>query len=252
MKRAMTLVAALSFAVGAVAQESANKDTQKKDPVEILKKADAATKAVQNVGYKATLSATGPAAARSPSGHGSVLLSQPENPDGALGKYKIEARMQMPNSSEVREITIGGDGEDFFLIDSANKIAYQDMDPAVIGRAGQMALALVMREYSHPTPFSDEINADKAELEAITKIGDVDCYQIRVIYAGGRGEAVWYFSTKDFLPRRLDRIFKQPGNDEGSSTQLVLTELTVDPKLAGDAFKLALPEGFTLSDDFAP
>lgn len=249
MKRAVTLLAALSLAVGAMAQESASKDTQQKDPVEILKKADAATKAVKNVGYNATLSATGPTAARFPSGEGSVLLVQPENPDGALGKYKVEAKMHMPNSSEVREIVIGGDGENFFLIDPANKIAYQDMDPAVIGRAGQMARALVMGEYTHPTPFSDEINADKAELEAVIKIGDVDCYQIRVTYARGGGEAVWYFGTKDFLPRRLDRIFKQDG---GGSTQLVLTELTVNPKIAGDAFKLALPEGFTLSDDFAP
>ena len=78
-----------------------------------------------------------------------------------------------------------------------------------------------MAEYIHPRPFSDEINAEKAVMKGTTKVGDEECYQIHVVYRNARGaEAMWYFSKKDFLPRRVDRI--RPGQDGGQEHQVVI------------------------------
>ena len=108
-----------------------------------------------------------------------------------------------------------------------------------------------MLEFVHPTPFSDEINADKKELTGSKKIGGEDCYEVHVVYAGGRAEAIWHFSKTDFLPRARHDIFTTPAGEKGGQ-QRILTDLVVDPKFDKDAFKLTLPKGYTKTDDFAP
>ena len=149
------------------------------------------------------------------------------------------------------EITVGSDGKTYFLIDAKAKKVYEDIDPAVVGTAGRSVGLLTMPEYVHPEPFSDEIKGAKQELKGSTKVGDEDCYEVHVTYTEGGQEATWFFSKKDFLPRRVDRFRQMPTGEKGSS-QLIVTKLTVDPKLDKDPFKLIVPEGFTKIDDFAP
>ena len=139
----------------------------------------------------------------------------------------------------------------FYLVDKAAKKAYEDIDPAVIGTRGRVIPAIAMVEFVHPTPFSDEINGRSQELKGITKVGDEECFEIHVVYAAGNQESHWFFSTKDYLPRRRDSIFTgQDGQRQGR--QVILTSLEVDPKFEKSPFKLVLPEGFTKTDDFAP
>ena len=43
------------------------------------------------------------------------------------------------------------------------------------------------------------------ELKGSKKISGEDCYEIHVVYASENApEATWYFSKKDFLPRRVE------------------------------------------------
>ena len=238
MKKLLSIAMVLGFAGAATAE-----DGELKDPVEILKKVDSASKAVKSVKYNASVKGRGDAPSQRPATDGSVILVQVGD-DGASNKFRIIGKGTMPNSAETIEFDMGGDGETFFLIDPVSKIAYEDIDPAVVGRAGRIGRALIMREYTHPTPFSDEINGDKQELQGVVKVGDHDCYKIHVVYQNA-SEAVWYFSTKDFLPRRVERIIGNGGSD------LIVTDLVVEPKISDDTFKLVLPEGFTKSDDFA-
>jgi outer membrane lipoprotein-sorting protein len=73
---------------------------------------------------------------------------------------------------------------------------------------------------------------------------------VRVVYTGGAGETIWYFSTKDYLPRRRVRPFTSP---QGAGTfEYVLTDLEVSPKVEDSLFTLNLPEGYERIDDFAP
>jgi len=225
-----------------------NDDPKHKEAVEILKKVDAATKALTTVSYKASTQGEGWLATRVPKIEGKVVASGKW--ESELGKLRVDAKVAMPDSAETREFSIGNDGDEYYLIDPVKKLVYADLDPQVMGSDGRLAGSLLMREFNHPTPFSDEINSDKAEIIGSEKVGDQDCYVINVLYRP-KLEAVWYFSKKDFLPRRVDRINLSP-TDERGSAQLVVTDLVTEVKGAEDAFKLEVPEGYEKTDEFAP
>ena len=237
------------FATLAAGQDAAKKSGDLTDPIEILKKADAACKAVDYVQYTATVKGEGAAESLVPKMSGTVVLKGWNN--GRAAQFRIEAKVERPGSSDVSEVTVGSDAKTYFVINSKEKKVYEDIDPAVVGSTGRTVGLLTMAEYVHPEPFSDEIKATKQELKGSTKVGDEDCYEIHVTYTDAGQEATWFFSKKDFLPRRADRFRKMPTGETGSS-QLIVTKLTVDPKLDKDPFKLVVPEGFTKIDDFAP
>jgi len=233
--------------LGMFATLSAGQDLT--DPVEILKKADAASKAVDFIQYTASVKGEGAAESRVGKVSGTVVLKG--RTSGGAAQYRYEAKVERPGSSDVNDVTVGSDGKAYYLINSKEKKVYEDIDPAVVGTAGRGVRALTMAEYLHPEPFSDEIKGKKQELKGSAKVGDEDCYEIHVTYTEGGQEATWFFSKKDFLPRRVDRFIQSPTGEKGS-TQLIVTKLTVDPKFDKDPFKLTVPEGFTKIDDFAP
>ncbi len=250
MKQTMRVMLILGlWGAAATAQDAAKKSGDLTDPVEILKKADAACKALNSVQYTATVQGSGAAESRMGKSTGTVVLKGRTSSGAA--QYRYEAKLEEPGSSDVNDITVGSDGKTYFLIDAKAKKVYEDIDPAVVGTAGRRARGLNMGEYLHPEPFSDEINGKKQDLKGTTKVGDEDCYEVNVEYSQAGLEATWFFSKKDFLPRRVDRRFQAPTGEKGG-TQLTVTKLTVDPKLDKDPFKLVVPEGFTKIDDFAP
>ncbi len=238
------------FVALAVGQDHPTKSADLTEPVEILKKADAACKAVEFIQFTASVEGSGAAESRVGKASGTVTLKGRKSGGGPeQGRY--EAKLQSPGSSDVTEVTVGSDGKTYFLIDAKAKKVYEDIDPAVVGTAGRNVRALTMGEYFHPEPYSDEINGKKQELKGTTKVGDEDCYEVNVEYSQPGVEATWFFSKKDFLPRRVDRRFQTPTGEKGG-TQLIVTKLTLNPKIDKDPFKLVVPEGFTKIDDFAP
>lgn len=220
------------------------------DATEILRKADDASKAVDSIKYTAKTKGLGADEAKIPVVEGTVYLHGYKS--GRPEKVRYEAKVTVPESAEVREFIMGNDGNEYFLIDPSKKIAYVDIDPAVVGSAGRMVGGLTMMEYVHDTPFSDEINGKIKELKGSEKVGTEDTYHIYVQYSQEGQEADWYFSKKDFLPRRVDRKFAAQGDRPAGGRQLIVTSLTVAPKSEKDPFKFDLPEGYTKSDDFAP
>ena len=217
--------------------------------LEILKKVDAKAKAVKAVKYKATFKGTGAAESRSPSVEGTAIFTglSGNSPE----KYRIDATIKRSGSSDIQKVTVIANGEEFALIDHTAKKAYVDIDPAVLGRAGGSARVIIVVEFVHATPFTDELKGDKQEITGSKKIGGVDCYEIDVTYAGGRGRSVWHFSKKDFLPRGRNAMFTTPDGKAGGR-QYFITDLEIDPKLDKDTFKIKVPDGYETVDDFAP
>lgn len=261
MKRSKHLLAALSLCLATVvfAQDDQKKEekpaemktnTRDAKALEILKKVDASIKKVHSVQYSSRTEATGAAAARSGAAEGTVIAS--ENPPDGPRKYRIHIKTKRPGSEEVLEFTIGSDGDLFYLIDPALKVVYADIDPAVAGNRGRMARGLTMGEYLHPRPFDDELNADSVELVGTKPVGDEECYVVRVLYKGGQGESIWFFSKKDYLPRRREMLFTSRRTGEKGRTIITLSNLVVAPTFYDDPFKLEVPQGFKKTDDFAP
>ncbi len=219
------------------------------EAIEILKKVDQATKNVKSVRYDAEFTPIGTTADQLPKVRGRVVAA---NADGTMSnRFVCHSRMKPPGSDGVQAYTVGSDGDIFYLIDESKKTVYADIDRQVLGRTGQLAAAINMREWAHPTPFADEIKAREVELQGLVKIGGVECYKIHVVYRGQGGEAVWYFSTKDHLPRRCDRVINFAPAAPGG-TQLVLTNVVPNVKVDHDSFKLVIPDGFERTDRFAP
>ncbi len=250
MRYVVCILLSLAF-VSATAYAGDAKPGELTDPTEILKRADAACKAVKTVKYDLAFEVLGADAARSPKTAATVLVSgfaynSPE-------KFYIDMKITEPGASERPWFTAGGDGDMFFAVDHDAKKAYEDIDPQVVGSFGdRIRRFALMVEFLVGEPFRDEINGKSREFTGSEVINGEDCYVVHVVYATEREQsAVWYFSKKDFLPRRRVDEYPRP-NAQPFRQQKTVANLDVHPKLDEDAFKLKLPEGYAKTDDFAP
>ena len=258
-----TSILALSVS-GAFGQDPIGRLT---NPIEILKRADAASKAIRIAQYEAKAFAHNAGKKPRPIAEGKVVIQgfKAHAPE----RFKISGKFRMPDSEDPhhfttessedeQHLTIGSDAIDFYLLDWKTKKAYVDFDPGVTGPRGQLGQSIVMAEYVHPTPFSDELKGTEQRLVGTTMVGDEECYEV-VVHTDMSGwqhapvsqVAHWFFSTKDFLPRRVDRLFTRGGQPRGG-TSLVVTSLKLDPVNAEKLFRFHLPDGFARIDDFAP
>jgi len=249
MKRSVCVLGLAVFGASVWAQD-ASKAAKLTDPVEILKKADEASKPVKSYRYTASFEALFGDAERLPKVTGKLTAVPPV--EKKPPQFRCEAKVTKPGSSDVEDVTTGCDGDNFFVIDAKNKKVYVDVDPAVLGSFRRTAGALRMAEYGHATPFSDEINGKKQEFKGMEKVGDEECYHVFVEYSQAGLEADWYFSAKDFLPRRVDRAGTDPTSGKKGGGKLIVTGLELNPKVDEKTFKLSVPEGYTKVDDFAP
>jgi len=248
MRRLMSYLVIALLAVTSAGAEEAPAPAKSPEAIEILKKVDTATKAVDSVRYKATSTPDGVAVNFVAASEGSVVM---EGWNGQTPqKFRIEATTKRPGAEEPVHLTAGGNGETFFLVDGAAKKVYEDMDPAVMGRTGQALRALMMAEFVHDKPFDDELNAENVQLLGKETVGGEECHKIEIAYGGGQGASTWFFSTRDNLPRRRVRKFTTPQGD--GTLDLTITSLEVSPKLDAAVFAMKLPDGYQKIDDFAP
>lgn len=249
MRHAICLLLGLCLVGFAWAQEEkASTEAKSAEAIEILKKVDATIKAVDSVRYDVKTTPEGIATDFVSAVQGTTIM---EGWNGNVpDRFHTHVKTTKTGTDEPLELTGGGDGETYFIINHTTKKAYEDMDPAVMGSAANTLRAAAMVEFVHDTPFDDELHADEVELQGIEKIGNEKCYKIHVVYAGGQGSSTWYFSKKDYLPRRRTRHIDVP---QGSgSIEVVITNLETNPEVSADLYKLKLPEGYEQIDDFHP
>ena len=257
MKQILGLLFSLCLVNAVLAQEPKEEPStgvREAEAVEIVKKADTATKVVKFVKYTADIDATQYFEPRVPKMKGTAIMAG-ESPRG-LDKFHFTVNVKRQTDSEGSDYVVGSDGTNYYLIHMKEKSVHVGSDPSVVGRTGALILTYFpMGEYSHPTPFGQEGEGDTVQLLQTDKIGDEECYKIHVNYAGQTGserhEAIWYFSKNDYLPRRVERIRKMRGRDTGRYT-VTLSNLVVDPEIEGDPFALVVPDGFSQSSDPAP
>ena len=214
----------------------------------ILKRADDATKAVKLIRYDARWEGTGWVESRTWKLDGTVIAGK--GGDDKPQVFLIVLAAQAPRSSEKREYTAGFDGTTYFMIDTKRSLVYVGTNGTAMGQGGRVAQALAMIEFTHSTPFTDELTGQKALLMGTKTIGGEECHHVLVVYKNGQ-EAEWYFSKKDNLPRRVERIVKNSAGETAKRIRTI-TNLVVDPQLPEDTFKVKVPEGFKKTDEFAP
>ncbi len=219
------------------------------DPMEILAKADAATKAVKKVSYRAEIATSGRRAERFPKVHGK-LVATPARKRGLIGRLfgsgpalprlSIEAEVTPPGSDETRRVRVATDGRRVIRIDDTDKTYTRAKMPDARPLLG-MAYSLYMIEFLHDAPFSDELNGKSVIYEGTRKIGGVDCDVVHVVYnVLGSQESRWYFGRDDQLPRRVDRIGARGRGD----FSIIITELDPAPDFDDDTFVPECPVGY--------
>lgn len=165
-------------------------------------------------------------------------------------KFHLHLDTRAAGAEESVEITGGGDGERFFVVDHGTRKGYEDIDPLVFGSHEQTFRRFEVAEFVSDDPFRDEIQARSVELLGTRELDGHECYEIHVKYSGGRGEATWLLSTEDLLPRYRIQSFSIPQGE--GFLEITLTELEVDPEVSPELFEMDLPEGYERVDDFAP
>jgi len=218
------------------------------DPMDILKKADKATKKVKAVRYKAVNVGEGAAAERRPKVEGELVGKRVTKKKGLMDMFtgggnvaphmrSIKGTAEMPEEDSKRSFQVATDLKKVYSINEKDKTF-------TVGEAGEadmlmsMGNLLLMVEYFHDNPFGDEIDADEQKYEGSKTIGGVDCDVVYVEYAGGRGKSRWYFGKEDHLPRRVDRLAGQ------GDYHLEITDLQVDPDIDDEVFTPEKPAGY--------
>ncbi len=228
--------------------QPAKVETELTDPKAIVQRSVEALAKVEVVSYDLLYIPTGWITAFFPAVSGPVIVGK-DTPDKAQ-RFHCKLTVKPSNSEEVREVTAGADGNDFYLIDPKTRTVHADMDQGVFGKEVWVIMFAVMREYAIPNPFEDSLKAGTFKLEESKSVDGVDCYAVR-IKPPSEPEAVWYFGKKDFLPRRAT-YEADNGKGEVGTTDMTLTKLTVNPKFVRNPFELIVPEGFKKTDEFAP
>jgi hypothetical protein len=251
MNRALGLAGWLLLAAAPAAAAEGPPAGRSAEALAILAKADAAIKAVDAVSCRVSLAASGvaldfvtPAEGRSVMAGWAEDLQMP-------GRFFARVTFRPKEPAEPFEVTAGGDGTSYFVVDHKTKRGYEDMDPGVMGAHGRTLRNFGMVEFVHPRPFDDELNAEALAYEGLETVGGEACHKIHVVYAGGQGESTWYFSKADLLPRRRTRHFEIPNRGKGA-VDITVSELRIAPELEPSLFKMKLPAGYERVDDFAP
>ncbi|MCP4657646.1 MAG: PQQ-binding-like beta-propeller repeat protein [bacterium] len=219
------------------------------DPLEILKRAEAAVKAVDAVQYELAIEGTGAAKATIGSGTGTVIASGwldflPE-------RFLLTGDLMEPGESEALLIEGGSDGNLFFVVDHPGKSVHADLDPMVMGRTFfNYLFGGLLMELLHPHPFEDGLKMEQ-ELRDSKVIGGEDCYAVHVHSSERPDGTTWYFSKKDLLPRGRLRHFTMKNGEKGGFLMTV-SKLVVGPRFGPDAFALKVPEGYQQTDQPAP
>lgn len=215
---------------------------------EVFEKARSAVKAVKLYSYRAEYKAEGWVKEFVATGSGKVTAGQQS--DQGIERFSCQVKIKPPKSEETLEFMAGSDGDNYFLVDPKTKTVYEDMDPGVLGSHSRNIRRVVMTELGVPEPFSKELKTEKIEVKGMAKVGDEECFEV-LAAAPNAPELTWYIAKKDFLPRKLTRKITNDKNEIGT-TELTLSEFVANPKDAKEPFKLAVPEGFKKTSDFAP
>jgi len=219
--------------------------------LEVLQKADAATKAVKACSYTGESWSKAQVAVFAPKKiariHGKFLLRDARV--GFFNRLMGKASHQPPAIRADVTIKPVGGGPDKHLrvaahdrfvtfIDDDEKYWLTQEMPAGESLLN-VAKQLHMIEFSHPTPFTDELTGRVQKYERSEEVVGEPCDVVYVEYQQEGLKARWYFSQRDHLPRRVDRIFAS-GRAAGTRT-LMISDLDVNPSISESDFEPPCP-----------
>ena len=244
-------IVALLFSEGSVQASSpadGAEEQRSEAALEILAQAGEVVRSVQTVEYEISGVPGGVSDGFLAPTHGTGILARRP---GEMPKFLLDLYTDRQDAAADHHLTLGFNGETYFLIDHRTKKAYEDFDPAVMGLGGRARFVTMIPEFVLDAPFDDELNAKQVRLVGSREVEGEDCHEIFVVYEGDQAQATWFFSKSDHLPRGKTRHFVIPEGGKGS-VAMTLSAVRVNPEVSESAFRLTVPDGYEMVNDFAP
>ncbi len=216
MRNGLWVLALVLVAAAVVAQDKANevKGARSAEAVEILRQVEAALDGVEAVRLRARAVPGGAAVSFLSPAEGTAVMSGWNSMIQMPKRFWVNVTTQRRGSDEVVELTSGGDGESYFIVDHGTKKAYEDIDPAVLGSNAMILRQFGISNFVQDEPMQAEMNAVSVTLGEAEKIGSEECHAVEVDF-GAQGRVTWYIAKSDHLPRRQVQYFSM-GTAEGS------------------------------------
>lgn len=215
---------------------------------EVLLKSREAIGKSREVRYEADYRATGYIQRWVKDVRGNVLVGEKAKHD--VPRFRLESTLPGGEGEEPIRVTVGCDGNDYYLVDEKSKTVYADVDPAVLGSNARTFQRLILREFGDAEAFKEELKSESLSLGEAESVGGVDCHVV-IFKKDSPPDTWWWISKEDHLPRRVRRLYKDEQQGEGS-TELTLMSLAANPTTKEESFRLRVPDGFKKTDEFAP
>jgi thiol-disulfide isomerase/thioredoxin/outer membrane lipoprotein-sorting protein len=216
------------------------------DANEILKQAQAAAKALNAVSYDAMYHIDTPQGGQARDQQAKVTMGR-NFP--ALPKIRVDASWLTGPQTGSPNIQVASDGNAICAIDHDAKQFVRQEGPQSANILLQV-VGLLVGEFAGINPYAEELNAQSATYVGTEKVGEEECHVVQVELPRTQNTVRWYFSTRDYLPRRVDRSFHSPNGMINRT--LRLAELKVNPTFSDDVFRLERPEGYSTPTPLAP
>jgi hypothetical protein len=231
------------------AETGQEKDKQAKSMLtsfEILRRADEKLEAINTVRYRVRSQRTDVPESSASITEGTVTMtgwngSEPE-------KFRFDAFSRPEPAADPIQVTVGSNGKEFWYINHRDKKARVGSDFASLGPYRLIVRYFPVYEFVLPEPFGDELRAAKITLAGQAEVNGEPCNVISVVYQSRTQEAAWFISSKDYMPRRVDRRLEDPQGDTIDRSSII-SDLEVNPTFKDDPYAFSLPEGYTLENN---
>jgi len=210
------------------------------DPQAVLNDAISALKALRTVRYEATGRVEGVLAAQMSNISGTVTMVAVPGAD--FPKVRIDAQVTRPKETTSQRVELASDGKTIMLVDHGQR-TYAKLDLP----AGQSLLShvigLFVSDFTSRAPLEREARATTLRYVGRERAGKDECDVIHALFPTENVESRWWFSRKDHLPRRIQRVINSP---LGPTTLTIsITSLDTVPTFREEDFRLEKPDGFT-------
>lgn len=204
---------------------------------DLLRSIDKATRNVSTATFKAEVRGTGYLVTQKPIWMGEARIRKNKGESFLRGSLLMKGKLRAPDSTTTLTHSIASNGEIVRLLSESEKTLHVgETDSKLMDKVNELFDVWVT--FLHPTPFMDEVQAPLAELEGQALVNGDRCNVIYVEYKNQQ-RSRWYFSVKDNLPRKVERIYMQKGR-EGTRTTIIW-DLRVNPVFEKMALHLLTP-----------
>jgi hypothetical protein len=166
-------------------------------------------------------------------------------------KFKYDILLQRLDASGGPRITAGSDGKQFYLIDHTTKKVHVGLSTRVFGSYGRTVTDFPVTEFIRPNRFTEALPTGRVDFRGTRDVKGHRCYEVYTPHETRPDEALWFISTTDFLPRRVDRSRVRPNGDVVGQ-QIFLGDLSINPQTDRDPFELVVPDGYEKMEEPAP